>query len=142
DQLPFIVFDDIVNAIDHDHRGNIRELLFDNPIINEKQIIITSHSEEYIKDIENKHFAKNSLSSDRILYTFLKPTIKTVRKIESTKHYLNKASSHFEENSYRDCLMECRRALENLSDSLWKKASQKYKFQISYKVRSPNAPPN
>lgn len=142
DQLPFIVFDDIVNAIDHDHRGNIRELLFDNPIINEKQIIITSHSEEYIKDIENKHFAKKSLSSDRILYTFLKPTIKTVRKIESTKHYLNKASSHFEENSYRDCLMECRRALENLSNSLWKKASKKYIFQISYKVRSPNAPPD
>jgi predicted ATPase len=37
DKLPFIVFDDIVNAIDHDHRGNIRELLFDNPVVNEKQ---------------------------------------------------------------------------------------------------------
>lgn len=38
--------------------------------------------------------------------------------------------------------MECRRALENLSNSLWKKASNKYNFQISYKVRTPNAPPD
>lgn len=142
DKLPFIVFDDIVNAIDHDHRGNIRELLFDNPIINEKQIIITSHSEEYIKDIENKHFTKNGFESERILYTFLKPTSKTVRKKETTKHYLNKASSHFEENSFRDCLMECRRALENLSNELWNKAGKKYNIQISYKVRTPNAPPD
>lgn len=142
DKLPFIVFDDIVNAIDHDHRGNIRELLFDNPIINEKQIIITSHSEEYIKDIENKHFTKNGFESERILYAFLKPTSKTVRKKETTKHYLNKASAHIEENSYRDCLMECRRALENLSNALWNKASKKYNFQISYKVRTPNAPPD
>lgn len=142
DKLPFIVFDDIVNAIDHDHRGNIRELLFDNPILNEKQIIITSHSEEYIKDIENKHFTKNGFGSERILYAFLKPTIKTVRKKETTKHYLNKASSHIEESSYRDCLMECRRALENLSNSLWSNANKKYNFQVSYKVRTPNAPPD
>src|SRR5690554_2263803 len=142
DRLPFIIFDDIVNAIDHDHRGNIRELLFDNPIINEKQIIITSHSEEYIKDIENKHFTKKGFESERILYAFLKPTSKTVRKKETTKHYINKASAHIEENSYRDCLMECRRALENLSNTLWSKASKKYNFQISYKVRTPNAPPD
>jgi predicted ATPase len=142
DKLPFIVFDDIVNAIDHDHRGNIRELLFDNPILNEKQIIITSHSEEYIKDIENKHFTKNGFGSERILYAFLKPTSKTVRKKETTKHYLNKASSHIEESSYRDCLMECRRALENLSNGLWLSANKKYNFQVSYKVRIPNAPPD
>jgi energy-coupling factor transporter ATP-binding protein EcfA2 len=142
DKLPFIVFDDIVNAIDHDHRGNIRELLFDNPVVNEKQIIITSHSEEYIKDIENKHFTKKGYESERILYAFLKPTSKTVQKKETTRHYLNKASSHIGDNAYRDCLMECRRALENLSNALWNKASKKYNFQISYKVRTPNAPPD
>jgi hypothetical protein len=142
DKLPFIVFDDIVNAIDHDHRGNIRELLFDNPVVNEKQIIITSHSEEYIKDIENKHFTKKGYESERILYAFLKPSSKTVQKKETTRHYLNKASSHLGENAYRDCLMECRRALENLSNALWNRASKKYNFQISYKVRTPNAPPD
>jgi len=142
DKLPFIIFDDIVNAIDHDHRGRIRELLFDNPIINEKQIIITSHSEEYIKDIENKHFTKLGYENERVLYAFLKPTSKTIRKKETTKHYLNKASEHIDEHSYRDCLMECRRSLENLSNDLWNRASKKYVFQISYKVRAPLLPPD
>ena len=71
-----------------------------------------------IKDIENKHFTKSGFESERILYAFLKPTSKSVRKKETTKHYLNKAATHIEENSYRDCLMECRRALENLSNIL------------------------
>lgn len=142
DKLPFIIFDDIVNAIDDDHRGRIRELLFDNPGINERQIIITSHSEEYIKDIENKHFTKKGYKDECVLYTFLKPISKTVRKKENTKHYLNKASEHIEEHSYRDCLMECRRALENLSNDLWRRASKKYVFQISYKVRAPFLPPD
>ena len=142
DKLPFIIFDDIVNAIDDDHRGRIRELLFDNPVINERQIIITSHSEEYIKDIENKHFTKKGYKDECVLYTFLKPVSKTVRKKETTKHYLNKASAHIEEHSHRDCLMECRRALENLSNDLWRRASKKYVFQISYKVRAPFLPPD
>jgi DNA repair exonuclease SbcCD ATPase subunit len=142
DKLPFIIFDDIVNAIDDDHRGRIRELLFDNPVINERQIIITSHSEEYIKDIENRHFTKKGYKDECVLFTFLKPVSKTVRKKETTKHYLNKASAHIEEHSHRDCLMECRRALENLSNDLWRRASKKYVFQISYKVRAPFLPPD
>ncbi len=142
DKLPFIIFDDIVNAIDDDHRGRIRELLFDNPVINERQIIITSHSEEYIKDIENKHFSKKGYKDECVLYTFLKPISKTVRKKETTKHYLNKAFDHIEEHSYRDCLMECRRALENLSNDLWRRASKRYVFQVSYKVRAPFLPPD
>jgi len=142
DKLPFIIFDDIVNAIDHDHRGRIRELLFDNPVINEKQIIITTHSDEYIKDIENKHFTKSGYENERILYAFLKPTSKTVRKKETTKHYLNKASAHIEEHSYRDCLMECRRALENLSNEFWKNVSKKYNIQVSATIRMPGTQPD
>jgi hypothetical protein len=99
-------------------------------------------NKEYIKDIENKHFTKKGYESERILYAFLKPSLKTVQKKETTRHYLNKASSHLGENAYRDCLMECRRALENLSNALWNRASKKYNFQISYKVRTPNAPPD
>ena len=73
---------------------------------------------------------------------FLKPTSKTIRKKETTKHYLNKAWEHIDEHSYRDCLMECRRALENLSNDLWVRASKKYVFQVSYKVRAPFLPPD
>lgn len=142
DGLPFIIFDDIVNAIDNDHRGRIRELLFENTLIQGKQIIITSHSEEYIKDIENKHLTKKGYKDECVLYAFLKPVSKTIRKKETTKHYLNKATEFIDESAYRDCLMECRRALENLSNELWKKASKKYVFQITYKVRAPLLPPD
>jgi hypothetical protein len=142
DKLPFIIFDDIVNAIDDDHRGRIRELLFDNPVINAKQIIITSHSEEYIKDIENQHFTKKGYKDECVSYTFLKPVSKTVHKKEITKHYLNKASKHFEEHSHRDCLMECRRALENLSNEFWRKVSKKYNIQVSTTIRIPGAQPD
>ena len=38
--------------------------------------------------------------------------------------------------------MECRRALENLSNDLWVRASKKYVFQVSYKVRAPFLPPD
>jgi DNA repair exonuclease SbcCD ATPase subunit len=138
DKLPFIIFDDIVNAIDHDHRGRIRELLFDNPKINEKQIIITSHSDEYIKEIENEHFTKQGLESERFLYVFLKQKIKTIRKKETTKNYLSKALLHYEEYSYKDCLMECRRALENLIEKIWRK----YKIQVSVILRDPKSPPD
>lgn len=142
DKLPFIIFDDIVNAIDDDHRGRIRELLFDNPVINAKQIIITSHSEEYIKDIENQHFTKKGYKDECVSYTFLKPVSKTVHKKEITKHYLNKASTHFEEHSHRDCLMECRRALENLSNEFWRKVSKKYNIQVSTTIRMPGTQPD
>src|SRR5690606_26966071 len=138
DKLPFIVFDDIVNAIDHDHRGNISKLLFGNPIIKEKQIIITSHSDEYIKDIENNHFSKQGYENERILYVFLKPTSKTVRKKETTKNYLNKATLYFEEHSYKSCLRECRSALENLIEQIWRK----HKIQVSVILRDPKSPPD
>src|SRR5690554_601218 len=138
DRLPFIIFDDIVNAIDDTHRGNIRKLLFANPKISEKQIIITSHSDEYIKDIENNHFTKNGFESERILYVFLKPKFKSIHKKETTKHYLSKASLHYEEHSFKDCLMECRRALENLIEQIWRK----YKIQVSVILKDPKSPPD
>jgi DNA sulfur modification protein DndD len=41
--LPVIVFDDVINAIDIEHRDNILKLLFTNDFFNKKQLIITTH---------------------------------------------------------------------------------------------------
>ena len=49
---PVLIFDDAVNAIDNEHRLGIRDTLFDNPLLAEKQILVTCHGEELIKDIE------------------------------------------------------------------------------------------
>jgi recombinational DNA repair ATPase RecF len=51
-ESPLIVFDDAINAIDHDHRRGIRETIFESDHFANMQIIVTCHSHEFIKDIQ------------------------------------------------------------------------------------------
>jgi DNA sulfur modification protein DndD len=41
--VPFLIFDDVVNAIDTEHRANIIELIFNNIYLKKTQMIITTH---------------------------------------------------------------------------------------------------
>jgi len=41
--LPFIVFDDVVNAIDSEHRANIIDMMFANKFLKKTQLIVTTH---------------------------------------------------------------------------------------------------
>jgi len=52
-ESPLIVFDDAINAIDHDHRSGIRETIFDSDHFAETQLMVTCHSNEFIKDIQH-----------------------------------------------------------------------------------------
>ena len=67
---PFLLFDDAVNAIDHDHKEGIRTTLFENPLLKGKQIILTCHGEEFIKDIENM-LGPEVVKDDCCSYVFL-----------------------------------------------------------------------
>lgn len=40
---PLIVFDDVVNAIDSDHRSNIIDLFFSDPYLGRTQMVVTTH---------------------------------------------------------------------------------------------------
>ena len=51
-ESPLIIFDDAINAIDHDHRSGIRETIFDSDQFDQIQLIVTRHSNEFIKDIQ------------------------------------------------------------------------------------------
>ena len=42
-RLPLIVFDDVVNAIDSDHRSNIIDLLFSDDYLRRTQMVVTTH---------------------------------------------------------------------------------------------------
>lgn len=42
-KFPLIVFDDVVNAIDSDHRSNIIDMFFADPYLRRTQMIITTH---------------------------------------------------------------------------------------------------
>ena len=41
--VPFIVFDDVVNAIDSEHRANIIDMMFANKFLKKTQLIVTTH---------------------------------------------------------------------------------------------------
>ncbi|WP_337970130.1 hypothetical protein [Virgibacillus salexigens] len=42
-KVPFLIFDDVVNAIDSDHRANIINMLFNDSFLESTQLIITTH---------------------------------------------------------------------------------------------------
>lgn len=77
----FMIFDDIVNAIDDDHRINIRDLFLSNQHFADKQLIITSHSELFIEDFE-KRMDKEEYQHKVQKISFLKRTGKMIQTID------------------------------------------------------------
>ena len=48
DNLNFIIFDDIVNAIDDDHRNGVADLLMNHVDFANTQIILSTHGDQFI----------------------------------------------------------------------------------------------
>ncbi|MFC0213208.1 AAA family ATPase [Paenibacillus chartarius] len=67
--VPFIIFDDVVNAIDSDHRANIIELLFNNDFLKKTQQIITTHDRLFWERFCNTYSQKvNRKDVDKMSY--------------------------------------------------------------------------
>lgn len=117
-QTPVIVFDDAINAIDTEHREGIRETIFQGEQFAETQIIVTCHSNEFIKDIQN-----HVPPAQWIAYYFM-PHIGNfhprVRGDESSQNYLVNARSALDRGNARDALGSARQALELLTGKIWK----------------------
>ncbi|MHC0552581.1 hypothetical protein [Salinicoccus sp. CNSTN-B1] len=62
-KVPFLIFDDVVNAIDSDHRANIIKMMFNDDYLKTTQLIITTHDRlfwerfcnEYSSSIDKKN---------------------------------------------------------------------------------------
>ncbi len=144
DDCPLIIFDDIVNAIDSDHQGGVRKVIFEYKPMASKQIILTTHSESFIKELEQhpsrkdyeKLVSKVSLSQDE--------SERKIRiKLNSYKNYLIQASQFFGNADYSEALYNCRCALENISQKIWSMIDRKgYKTEFSVMIRSPKHPPD
>ncbi len=143
DKLPFIIFDDVVNAIDDEHRRGIIATLFEDSQISKKQLIITTHGEEFVKDLENnipiKEYPNKVTRIDLLKFEELN---KITVKLNLPRNYLVIAQNRLIENQYRDCLANCRRALENILYRLWKKMAKKYNVQVSVQLRTPESKPD
>ena len=117
-KAPVIIFDDAINAIDHEHRRGIREALFQSERFANTQIIVTCHSNEFIKDIQN-----HVDHSQWISYTFRHHTgdhhPRVLRNLPP-QAYLIKARDAINQGDHRGALQPCRQALEMLAYKIWR----------------------
>ncbi|MGY1424822.1 AAA family ATPase [Lysobacter sp. A289] len=138
--LPLLVFDDVVNAIDHDHRKGIRDTLFGDPRLNGKQIVITCHSPEFITQVQN------GLGQEASMLYILKHhggDHQPIVRNGSDRHYLRRAQERLDEADQRQALASCRQALENLTTRVWRALSNADDSlaRISLVLRRPDGDP-
>lgn len=120
-QSPLIVFDDVINAIDHDHRSGIRETIFESDHFADTQLIVTCHSNEFIKDIQQHLSAQRR---DDCQVYLLRHHIgnyqpRVTGNIPS-RNYVMKARASKDALDNREALTSCRQGLEMLAEKVWR----------------------
>ncbi|WP_374315403.1 AAA family ATPase [Aquabacterium sp.] len=120
-QSPLIVFDDAINAIDHDHRSGIRETIFESDHFADTQLIVTCHSNEFIKDIQQHLSAQRR---DDCQVYLLRHHIgnyqpRVTGNIPS-RNYVVKARSSKDALDNREALASSRQGLEMLAEKVWR----------------------
>ena len=120
-QCPIIVFDDAINAIDHDHRGGIRETIFESDHFAQTQLIVTCHSNEFIKDIQQHLPAQRRNECQVYLFRHHDGNYQPrVTGNLSSANYIAKARAAREALNDREALAASRQALEMLSEKVWR----------------------
>src|ERR1039458_3526652 len=120
-QSPLIVFDDAINAIDHDHRGGIRETIFESDHFTQTQLIVTCHSNEFIKDIQQHLPAQRR--NDCQVYLFRNHDGNYQPRVTGnvpSRNYVVKARASKNALDDREALASARQALEMLSEKTWR----------------------
>lgn len=118
---PLVVFDDAINAIDHDHRGGIRETIFESDHFVDTQLIVTCHSNEFIKDIQ-QHLPVQR-RGDCQVYLFRNHNGDYQPRVTgnlSSRNYVVKARASKDALDSREALASCRQGLEMLSEKVWR----------------------
>ncbi|CAH0273067.1 AAA family ATPase [Pseudomonas brassicacearum] len=120
-ECPVIVFDDAINAIDHDHRGGIRETIFESDHFAQTQLIVTCHSNEFIKDIQ-QHLPVQRRNGCQV-YLLRHHDGNYQPRVTGNvpnANYIAKARAAREALNDRDALAASRQALEMLSEKVWR----------------------
>ena len=142
EQVPLLIFDDPVNAIDDDHRESIRRTLFEDAYFAEKQIILTCHGEEFFKDIQN--LLPTEVVRNSTLLSFLPRLGEQHIRVDfncAPRNYILAANGHIQRNEIREALSKSRQALEALTKGkVWKYVNRYGDGNLSIKLRSSTAP--
>lgn len=117
-QAPTVIFDDAINAIDHEHRQGIRETLFQSERFANTQIIVTCHSNEFIKDIQN-HVNRAHWVSYTLRHHTGDHHPRVLRDLPP-QAYLVSARAAVDRGDHRGALQPCRQALELLANKVWR----------------------
>lgn len=135
ENCPLLVFDDAVNAIDDEHRLGIRDTLFDNAELAAKQIIVTCHGEELIKDIENA-LSYQDAAADCVTYTFHPHDGNRYIKVEQAepRNYILEAQAAVAAGRIRSSLGSARRATEAVTSQTWRFLKNKGLGELSLKL--------
>ncbi|PYD32860.1 chromosome segregation protein SMC [Pseudomonas syringae pv. pisi] len=117
-QAPAVIFDDAINAIDHEHRQGIREALFESDRFANTQIIVTCHSNEFIKDIQN-HVDQSQWKAYAFMHHRGDYHPKVIRDLPP-QAYLALARAAVDRGDHRAALQFSRQGLEMLALKIWK----------------------
>jgi len=120
-QCPLIVFDDAINAIDHEHRSGIRETIFESDHFAQTQLIVTCHSSEFIKDIQQQ--LPSQRRNDCQVYLFRNHNGNHQPRVTGNvpiRNYAAKARASKNALDDREALASSRQALEMLSEKTWR----------------------
>jgi wobble nucleotide-excising tRNase len=144
DDLKFIVFDDIVNAIDDDHRNGIADLLMNHMDFSSVQIILSTHGEQFIFKLQDK-LGKQRYNKDAITYKFIPADSLEERGVvaeySDAKAPLDAAEKKYAENEIKDSASKCRQAMECIAYNLWNLIAKIPNGMIAVGMRSPKSTP-
>jgi energy-coupling factor transporter ATP-binding protein EcfA2 len=136
-----VIFDDVVNAIDDDHRNGIWRTFFDSGLLDDKQVILTSHAEEFLHRIHQELGTVRAQSIKR--YKFLPHEGEHILRIDSdppSKNYVLNAREAFNADDKRDALRHARPAIESLTDRIWTWLGRNGDGRIELKLGGPRSP--
>lgn len=138
---PVVIFDDVVNAIDDDHRDGIWRTFFEDGVLDGKQIILTSHAEEFLHRIQQELGARRASAIKR--YKFLPHNGEHELRVDSdppAKNYVFLAQQALDLDEKREALRQARPALESLTDRLWVWMGRRGDGRIDIKLGGPRSP--
>ena len=117
---PVVIFDDVVNAIADEHRNGIWRTFFEDNLLAGKQVILTSHAEEFLHRIQQEL----GLQQAQLIkvYKFLPHEGGHHLRVDTnppTKNYVLLAHAALAAEEKRDALRHSRPAIESVTDRLW-----------------------
>ena len=145
DNLNFIIFDDIVNAIDDDHRNGVADLLMNHADFANTQIILSTHGDQFIFKLQDK-LGQKRVKENAIVYKFIPADSLEERGViveySDSKTPLMAAEDKYNKNETKDAASKCRQAMECISYNLWNLIAKSSDAMISVGMRSPKSLPD